>query len=234
MKKGFSVGFLKWVAVICMFLDHIGLIFFESPSVLGGTQIGDMIDVPLRAVGRMSFPIFLFCLSQGYLHTHDRTAYAKRLLLFAIISEFPYDFGIFGKLWYFSANNVIWTMFLIVVMWMCYDEASKRKDVCKALYGLIFAFFMLAVYFTHVDYGQAAIGAATALYAYHNRQVFGYFITITILAVFISPVELFSLLSLPFVRYYNHTKGRQVKYFFYVFYPVHLVLLRFIYMFLFP
>ena len=125
-------------------------------------------------------------------------------------------------------------MFLIVAMWMCYDKASKYKDVRVALYGLIFAFFMLIAYFTHVDYGQAAIGAATVLYAYRSRQVFGYFIAITILAVFVSPVELFALLSLPLIRYYNHTKGRQIKYFFYVFYPVHLVLLRFVYMLLFP
>lgn len=234
MKKGFSVGFLKWVAVICMLFDHVGLIFFESPSILGGTQIGDMMDVPLRAVGRMSFPIFLFCLFQGYLYTHDRIAYAKRLLLFAFISEIPYDFGNFGGLWSFVANNVIWTMFLVVVMWMCYDEAAKHKDVCKALYGLIFAFFMLIAYFTHVDYGQAAIGAATALYAYRNRQVFGYFIAIIILVLFVSPVELFALLSLPLIRYYNHKKGSQIKYFFYIFYPVHLVFLRLLYMFLFP
>lgn len=234
MKKGFSVGFLKWVAVICMFLDHVGLIFFESPSILGGTQIGDMMDVPLRAVGRMSFPIFLFCLLQGYLYTHDRVAYTKRLLLFAFISEIPYDFGNFGRLWSFAVNNVIWTMFLIVVMWMCYEEAAKHKDVCKALYGLIFVFFMLAAYFTHVDYGQAAIGAATVLYAYRSRQVFGYFTAITILAVFVSPVELFALLSLPLIKHYNHTKGRQIKYFFYIFYPVHLIFLRLLYMLLFP
>lgn len=234
MKKGFSVGFLKWIAVICMFLDHVGLIFFESPSILGGTQIGDMMDVPLRAVGRMSFPIFLFCLLQGYLYTHDRVAYTKRLLLFAFISEIPYDFGNFGRLWSFAVNNVIWTMFLIVVMWMCYEEAAKHKDVCKALYGLIFVFFMLAAYFTHVDYGQAAIGAATVLYAYRSRQVFGYFTAITILAVFVSPVELFALLSLPLIKHYNHTKGRQIKYFFYIFYPVHLIFLRLLYMLLFP
>ena len=234
MKKGFSVGFLKWAAVIRMFLDHVGLIFFESPSVLGGTQIGDMMDVPLRAVGRMSFPIFLFCLLQGYLYTHDRAAYAKRLLLFAFISEIPYDFGNFGRLWSFAVNNVIWTMFLIVVMWMYYKKAAKHKDVCKALYGLIFAFFMLIAYFTHVDYGQAAIGAATALYAYRSRRVFGYFIAITVLAVFVSPIELFALLSLPLIKYYNHTKGRQIKYFFYIFYPVHLIFLRLLYMLLFP
>lgn len=234
MNKGFSVGFLKWAAVICMFLDHVGLIFFESPSVLGGTQIGDMMDVPLRAVGRMSFPIFLFCLLQGYLYTHDRAAYAKRLLLFAFISEIPYDFGNFGRLWSFAVNNVIWTMFLIVVMWMCYEKAAKHKDVCKALYGLIFAFFMLIAYFTHVDYGQAAIGAATALYAYRSRRVFGYFIAITVLAVFVSPIELFALLSLPLIKYYNHTKGRQIKYFFYIFYPVHLIFLRLLSMLLFP
>lgn len=67
MKKGFSVGFLKWVAVICMFLDHVGLIFFESPSILGGTQIGDMMDVPLRAVGRISLPLI-----KHYNHTKGR------------------------------------------------------------------------------------------------------------------------------------------------------------------
>ena len=65
-QKGISAGILKTIAIVCMLLDHIGLIFFEISSPLVHTQIGDLADVLLWAVGRMTFFIFLFCLIEGY------------------------------------------------------------------------------------------------------------------------------------------------------------------------
>ena len=232
-QKGISTGMLKIIAVLCMLMDHIALIFFEIPSPLGGTQIGDLADVPLRAVGRMAFPIFLFCLIEGYFHTHDRKKYAMRLFVFAMISEIPYDFGNFGKIFVPGENNVIWTMFLVVVMCMLLDKAKEYKDTRFALYGITVSLFALAAYFGHVDYGVSAIVAGAALYWLHTKRLQGYLVAIASLTFLFSPLEAFALFSVPLIAHYNNTKGKQVKYFFYVFYPLHLILLRLLYMLIF-
>lgn len=232
-QKGISSGMLKIIAVLCMLMDHIALIFFEIPSPLGGTQIGDLADVPLRVAGRMAFPVFLFCLIEGYFHTHDRKKYAIRLFVFAIVSEIPYDFGNFGKIFVPDANNVIWTMFFVVVMCMMFDKAKTYRDTRVALYGIIISLFALVAYFGHVDYGVSAIVAGAALYWFSNNHLQGYLAAVTSLTFLFSPLEAFALFSLPLIMHYDGTKGKQFKYFFYAFYPLHLILLRFLHILIF-
>lgn len=236
MKKGFSVSALKYIAVICMLLDHIAVVFLES-GPLGQTRLGEMMDVPLRAVGRWSFPLFLFCLLQGYFHTHDRMKYAARLFIAAILSEIPYDFGHTGQFFSWNQNNVIWTMFLIIVMLLCYDNVharEKEKDIRLCYYGMIWSGVALLAYIGRTDYGFAAVTAATVLYFCQKRQTFGYGLSILVLSVLMSPVEALALPTVFFVRRYNHERGRQNPYFFYLFYPLHFVFLRILYLLFFP
>lgn len=230
--KGVSAGMLKWLAVLFMLCDHIGTFFFEIPSPLGGTGLGDMLDVPLRAVGRMAFPLFLFCLFEGYKHTRDRYKYARRLLLFAVISEIPYDFGNYSTAFDITNNNVIWTMFLVIVMYICLDAVRAKGSLVFAYSALIVSGFCLVAYFGHVDYGVPAICSALALYLIKDRTK-AYLAVIVILTVLFSPVEALALPSLFLIRAYNGTKGKQIKYFFYVFYPIHFIILRLIYMLIF-
>lgn len=236
--KGLSTGMLKTLAVLFMLLDHIGMIFFEVPSPLGGTNLGDTLDVPLRAVGRMAFPLFLFCLTEGYKYTHDKLKYAKRLFIFAVISEIPYDFGNYGTFFDLENNNVIWTMFIIIVMYICLDKV-KEKGKLQNEKGVTFAYSLLIVcgcslvaFFGHVDYGVPAICAAFAMYLIQNRTI-AYASAIAFLSILFSPVEALALPSVLLVRAYNGLKGKQIKYFFYVFYPAHLIILRLLYMFIF-
>ena len=228
MKKGYSCAALKYIAAVCMLCDHIGMILFEHINF----PFGDMLDVLFRSVGRWAFPLFLFCLIQGYFHTHDKKLYAKRLFVAAILVEIPYDLGTTGHFFVWNQNNVMWTMWLIIIMCLLYDKArlQKEKDVRFCYCGIIWAGCSLLAYVCHVEYGFAAITAATALYVYYNRPLFGYGLSLVSLSVLFSPIEALALPSAFFISRYDHTKGKQSKYFFYLFYPLHLVLLRLLYL----
>ena len=79
---------LKIIAALFMVIDHAGYMFF--PKVIW-----------IRKVGRISFPIFAFFIAEGFFYSKDRRRYLLRMLLFAVISELPFDLAFFGK-WYWK------------------------------------------------------------------------------------------------------------------------------------
>ena len=77
-RAGLSAMTLKYIAMATMLVDHMGYVLF--PWILW-----------LRCVGRIAFPIFAFQIAEGCIRTHDRRRYALRLLLFAVLTEVPFD-----------------------------------------------------------------------------------------------------------------------------------------------
>ncbi len=78
--SGISGFELKLIALICMIIDHVGYYFVNSISVNMYTAC--------RIIGRISMPIFLFLIVQGYIHTRNFKKYIIRLLFFACITQF--------------------------------------------------------------------------------------------------------------------------------------------------
>ena len=73
-----SAFVLKIIAIITMFIDHIGYIFSNGKISY------------FNYIGRLAFPIFAFQISEGYLHTKNLKKYFLRLFLFALISQIPF------------------------------------------------------------------------------------------------------------------------------------------------
>ena len=110
MKKGITGSTLKIIAIIAMFIDHFAAIVMDrylfasgfyvrdtesgilaiDPSIPNGMMIY-WIDVALRLIGRIGFPIFCFLLIEGFIHTRCRWKYLLRLTIFALVSEIPFD-----------------------------------------------------------------------------------------------------------------------------------------------
>ena len=112
--RKWSGSTLKIIAVITMLIDHIGAILLEPyimsqptipPALLG-------VDMILRFIGRVAFPIFIFLLIEGFVHTHDRKKYGIHLFIFALLSEIPFNMALNGTWRAPFYQNVIFTLLL--------------------------------------------------------------------------------------------------------------------------
>ena len=101
MKKQFdlSAAALHILAMAFMLLDHLWATLFLSQEWM-------------TCVGRLAFPIFAFMAVEGYFHTHSFKKYAQRMLIFALLSEIPFDL-MYGGTWFYPVHqNVIWTLLI--------------------------------------------------------------------------------------------------------------------------
>lgn len=231
---------LKTFAILIMLIDHIGAALVGPlRSSLSQTmpKLADILRTlypHMRNIGRLAFPIFCFLLVEGFLHTSNAARYAKRLFLFALISEIPFDFALSNSLFAYNHNNVYFTLLigLLVMMGVSYFEtktpchpAERYFNLCMQI--LIAAAGLYAAKYLHTDYGFKGVFLIEVLYFLKSdrkvQAIFG--------AIAISWEATAPLAFIP-IWFYNGERGRQMKYFFYWFYPVHLIILGFLKMWL--
>ena len=131
---------LRLIALVCMCVDHAGLALFPSASAF-------------RCVGRLAFPLYCFLLAQGFAHTRDIRAYARRLLLLACVSELPFDLLIFGRLSSAMEQNVVFSL-LLGLLALCAARALSARPLPCAL--SILALMLLAMV-TQVSFGWLGV-----------------------------------------------------------------------------
>ena len=247
---------LKYIALFSMLLDHIGVIFHPVLS--------KNMYFLLRAVGRLSFPLFSFILVEGFFHTKNRKKYQQRLFIFALLSELPYDLAFhylpadamelllhsqspslpaslksaFSPA--FQQQNVLFTLFLgFTAMILMENATAYRQNTFYRNIDILIIFCCLSEVF-QTDCGAAGILCIFFFYSiYKKRENFanlplkaGLIGTIPAalpLLTYLSPfpVQVFALTDSLLLHCYDGTKGHGNKYFFYLFYPLHLWLLYF-------
>ena len=136
LRHGLNGNQLKLIAVISMLCDHaairllayglIPVLYAVGEDVLA--ERWNQVFWILRSVGRMAFPIYVFLLTEGFCHTRNRSRYALRLGVFALISEIPFDLLVYGKIWDTHSQNVFFTLFLSVLMLTVVDWISRNTD----------------------------------------------------------------------------------------------------------
>lgn len=129
-KYSFSNAVLKNIAYLTMLLDHfIVVIFMEiiRQRSLAGYDTGVMSQVYSigRLIGRGSFVLFAYLAVEGFLHTRSRLKYLLRLMLFALVSEVPFDLAFSGQIIDQSSQNVFFTLFLSVLVLTGWEWAGK-------------------------------------------------------------------------------------------------------------
>ena len=224
MKKCLSNFDLKLIAIITMTIDHIGVVF--------GTPFYNL----LRAVGRLSFPIFAFLLTEGYVHTKSFSKYFLRLLVLAVISEIIYDYVFFGSFVYRGANNIFFTLALGLLTLFLLDKSKsliKRyfKDkvdlfiILPITYLLIIVIMGLIGEFLNFSYGMLGILVISFFYLFKNNFPF-VVISVTLSTLILGEgMQYFSLFSLILIYFYNKKLGKKCKMFFYLYYPLHILAL---------
>lgn len=212
--KRYGRNFLKITALLTMLIDHIGCVFL--------VERGDVIYKAFRAVGRISFPIICFMLVEGFIHTHSRKKYMINLLIFSIISEIPYDLAFGHKLIDVSEQNVMWTLLLGVIM-MCFIEKFEYSFTAKMTAVLIAGF---AAVLLKTDYSIWGILSIAIFYMQRNDRKNALLLTCFLMFAQ-GKMQSFGVLAIPFIMVYDGTKNdvKMPKYFFYAFYPVHILVL---------
>lgn len=212
---GLSTFQLKWIAIITMLIDHVGAVLL--PYELG-----------YRIIGRIAFPIFCFLIVEGFSHTRDVRRYMARLGVFALVSEIPYDLAFHGKAVSTEGQNVFFTLFLGVLM--MYMLSMADGIFMKA--AILFFVAVLAETL-QTDYSGRGILLIFIYYSFRGKKAAD--LTLGAAWNFLygwGMVQCFGTLATPFLACYNGKKGASMKYFFYVFYPAHLLLLHLIHSFM--
>ncbi len=223
-KKILNGRTLKWIAVVTMFIDHLGIVL--SPGV--STEVWRT----MRIVGRIAFPIFCFLLVEGFYHTRDVKKYLLRLGAFALVSELPFDLVVFRRLWHPDYQNVFFTLFIGLLLLYLYNRFLANTQPVYAIMTVVSA--LCLAYLIRCDYGAEGVLMIFLFYYFRFRPL-AMCVSVGLVMVFMGGLEVYALAALPFLLLYNGEKGGREpktaagalvrKYFFYFFYPVHLTLL---------
>ena len=215
---------LKLIAIISMLADHVNkaLIYPYLESNHGFLAfISDVFDI----IGRIAFPLFCFMLVEGYFKTRNRKKYLLNLLLFGVISEVPFDMFTTASFFNMNWNNVMFTLALVLVtVWIIDTLKEKMQKRPKALWYLVSILIVLVMCIVSMslslDYEHHAILIGYFFYLFHDVPVFA--IPFGYASMFKEP---WALLGFGLTLTYNGERGKQHKMLYYWFYPVHLLIL---------
>lgn len=240
-KFGISGSTLKLIAIISMFIDHTGAAVVArilntypygtaaSDGVYGLFSYDNWYRIyqVMRGIGRIAFPIFCFLLVEGFLHTHNIKKYALRLLLFCFLSEIPFDLAFNNSILEFGYQNVFFTLFLgllaMIGIHAAFSKDGWHPTVKGILSLLVLLAAMLAAELLSTDYSYIGVFCIVMLYLTHENKF---------QQLFVGCIEFCWELPAPLaflpIAFYNGKRGWNLKYFFYLFYPLHLLLLVFL------
>ncbi|MCR5195486.1 MAG: conjugal transfer protein TraX [Pseudobutyrivibrio sp.] len=309
--KSKVTGFtLKMIALITMFIDHLSAVLLQPyyADVMASIPTNEAREawraahplwtygtIALRVIGRFAFPIFVFLLVEGFIHTRSKKNYALNLGIFALISEIPFNLA-HGKIFDLSTQNVYFTLLLgLLCLWAIEEFGFKRKlsdkmsklilptsIVLGAFMGIIalndglaelISYFVELPFYTyiiagavisflvalivsrkwdadkknkfvviaglfvafggvaellHTDYSGLGVATILVMYLFKEKKNKRFALGCLVLSVF-NFIEAAAFFMLIPVALYNGQRGPKVnKYFFYAFYPVHLLILYFI------
>ncbi len=226
---GLSANWLKIIAIISMTIDHYASGFLPE---------GFTAWIVLRTLGRLSMPIMCFFIAEGYRHTSNLRRYALRLLLFALLSHLPFTFyfglsplrdtgAVWGLLmgllalavWKHRGMPLVARMVLIAVLalaampadwgyvsvfWvLCFGAPATKRMATQ-----VFCFVLVGIVFYLLPVAGEVMREPDAFSRYCYRLGF--------------------VLPLPLLAAYRGVRGRRsalLKWGFYAYYPVHLVVL---------
>lgn len=230
-KKGITGSTLKMIAMAAMLIDHIGALIIERAMFFTtGNEMFvydptlTVIDMVMRKIGRIAFPIFVFLLIEGFMHTRNVWKYALRLGIFAVLSEIPFNLGFSGRIFLRGYQNTFFTLLIGLLVIIAIDKTWKEEFIARMLKIVLCLSYivvgMMTAQFIHSDYGAVGVASIVVLYLFRwNRanQIFA--------GCIIFCREITAPLAFLPVAAYNGKRGWNMKYVFYAFYPIHLLLL---------
>ncbi len=241
MKKGLNSNALKMIAIIAMTIDHIAwLVFPDYPH--------EVLPVILHTIGRLTCPIMCYFIAEGYHYTKNIRKYTCRLFVFAVISHFAYIFAsadfvdrksfipfYYGNI--LNQTSVIWPLAWGLVMLRIVNSEKIPKQWVKTV-------LILLICLVTFPSDWSCIASLCILAFGTNRgklrtQSMWLIIYVAIYATVYcfaidwvyGLVQMGVVLAIPFIKLYNGERGKNprvnkiMKWFFYIYYPLHLAIL---------
>lgn len=221
--KCLSTNKLKIIAMIAMTFDHIGAALLPQHLFIRSI---------FRIAGRLAMPVFCYLIVIGLFATKDIRKYLTRLLIFALISEIPFDLAFHNTIIEFRSQNVFFTLMIgLFVIWLIEKEKMfflRRSVLLSNLFELLILCTGCAIaYFLKTDY--TFFGVLMIYFFYECR----FHAILSILAqtavyVLMGGIEVFAVFALVPICMYNGEKGKNskiLKWCFYAYYPCHLLLI---------
>ena len=215
---------LKLIAMITMLIDHTAAILIPNDT---------MVYMICRSIGRLAFPIYCFLLIEGFLHTNNIKKYLTRLGVFAFISEIPFDLGFYNRIIYLYHQNIFFTLFigLTVLFFVGKVEHKYRGNYTlnSFLTSLVVLIGCVVATFLQTDYGALGVLMIAAFYFFRYNKVLLIASLIILNGLLGGRIQALAAVSMVFIWFYNGEKGKQWnKYVFYIYYPLHILMLYFI------
>jgi len=229
-KKSLNANQIKLMAIIAMTIDHLTWAFFP------GTQAVWYVFT-LHIIGRLTAPIMWFFIAEGCHYTHNMKKYVGRLFFFALLSHFAYDFA-FGipflpfSTGAFNQTSVMWSLaWAAVLIWICGEDQIPQWVKIISIVAICLISFPS-------DWSTIAVMCPFFLYAHRENFklqardiVIWTFVYAAVYFLFLDKLygvlQMFTFLTIPILARYNGERGtwKGMKWFFYIYYPAHLVVI---------
>ena len=235
VKNGLSSNAIKIIAAITMFIDHLGFMLFPQVRIL-------------RIIGRLSMPLFAYMIAQGCRYTKNKLKHFLTIFSLAVVLQVVYY--VYSREMKLSILFTFSFSILLIYALQYFKETLFDKDkkvYYKILIGIVAVFAVLVVRYicknVRVDYGfrGCLLPVFAALFHptkntnvklldcldTHPVHLSAFAVGLIYLVMGSSQIQTYSLLSLVILLFYSGERGKlNMKYFFYVFYPAHLLLLE--------
>ena len=228
---------LKIIGAIAMLIDHIGFMFFPDVIVF-------------RLIGRLAFPIFALMISEGAKYTKNKLRYFLTIFLLGVICQVVYYFSDNHSL--YMSILITFSISILIIYLLQFIKYLIFKTTLNKIIKIILPIVLLSITITglyylnlyvQIDYGFWGIltPVFASVFDFKNintksfiKKLDNYYIRIALMSIGLIMLTIFGfdfqwacLLSIPLLLLYSEKRGRiKLKYFFYIFYPLHLVFLQ--------
>ena len=208
MKEKIVTSFvLKIIAVITMTMDHYSKIA-DGPEWFS-------------LVGRVSFPLFAFLIGEGFRYTKDRKKYFYRIFIYALVLQIP-DLLSIEK----YDGNIFFTLSFGILALLILNNTKLNKFIKIILVIII----VVSAEMLTLDYGSYGVMIIIIFYLFRKDNIMTAFSFIAVNIFWVSffqmqATQLYSIFVLPLIFLYNGKEGKKMKLFFYLYYPLHLIVL---------
>lgn len=231
--KFINTFMLKFMAILFMTIDHFAVVIGTQPDA-GQLYYSKLLshntyDI-MRNIGRLAFPIYCYLIVEGYFFTRSVKKYVLRLTIFAVISQIPFSLAIMKEPFYIGHLNTLFTLATGLACVAILDAAMTKQTLPYPLSCTIITALSSLAILLNTDYSLYGTLLILIFYLFRGQPL-KIFAAMTLDCILLeSANQLYSLFALIPIFFYNGKKGPSLKYVFYIYYPLHLTLLYFIYM----